>query len=100
MPPLLQINNVTMAYGGGLLSSDPPFIALDSFNLDLYETPARITTVAGESGSGKTMLANLILGFAQPTHGIEADYSGDVSPCLTTAYPSYFKGAYHEPAAH
>ena len=69
MPPLLQINNVTMAYGGGLLSSDPPFIALDSFNLDLYESPARITTVAGESGSGKTTLANLILGFAQPTEG-------------------------------
>jgi peptide/nickel transport system ATP-binding protein len=69
MPPLLQINNVTMAYGGGFLSSDPPFIALDSFNLDLYESPARITTVAGESGSGKTTLANLILGFAQPTEG-------------------------------
>lgn len=67
--PLLQIDNVTMAYGGGLLGSDPAFTALDGFSLDLYETPARITAIAGESGSGKTTLANLILGFVKPTQG-------------------------------
>jgi len=69
MSPLLQINNVTMTYGAGLLKSESVFTALDAFNLDLHETPARITTIAGESGSGKTTLANLILGFAQPTEG-------------------------------
>lgn len=67
--PLLQIDHVTMSYGGGFLSSEPVFSALDAFSLDLYEAPARITTIAGESGSGKTTLANLILGFAQPTQG-------------------------------
>ena len=67
--PLLQIDNVTMAYGGGFLSSEPSFVALDAFSLDLFESPARITTIAGESGSGKTTLANLILGFVQPSQG-------------------------------
>ncbi len=66
---LLQIKNATMAFRSGLLSSDPPFVALDSFSLDLHESPALITTIAGESGSGKTTLANLILGFMSPTAG-------------------------------
>ena len=77
--PVLQIKNATMAYGSGLLSSDPSFVALDSFNLDLYEEPARITTIAGESGSGKTTLANLILGFIRPTHGQILYKGADIS---------------------
>ena len=67
--PLLQIRDATMEFGGGFLSSQPPLVALDSFNLDLHESPAQITTIAGESGSGKTTLANLVLGFIAPTQG-------------------------------
>ena len=67
--PMLQIKNATMTFRSSLLSSDPPFVALDSFSLDLHESPALITTIAGESGSGKTTLANLILGFMRPTTG-------------------------------
>ncbi len=44
-------------------------VALDSFSLDIYESQAKIVTIAGESGSGKTTLVNLVLGFAQPTSG-------------------------------
>jgi len=67
--PLLQIQNASMTYGSGLLRSEPPFVALDSFSLDVHEAPAQITTIAGESGSGKTTLANLILGFIRPSSG-------------------------------
>jgi len=67
--PILQIKNATKTFGGGFLDSTPPLVALDRFNLDIYESPARITTIAGESGSGKTTLANAILGFTPLTEG-------------------------------
>ena len=54
--PILQIKNATKVFGGGLMNSSPPLVALDRFSMDIYEEPARITTIAGESGSGKTTL--------------------------------------------
>ena len=67
--PLLQIQNATREFGGGFLEQSRPIVALDHFNLDIYETPARITTIAGESGSGKTTLASAILGFMPLSSG-------------------------------
>ncbi len=67
--PLLRIQDATKVFGGGFLDATPPLVALDHFNLDIYEKPARITTIAGESGSGKTTLANAILDFLPLTEG-------------------------------
>jgi peptide/nickel transport system ATP-binding protein len=67
--PILQIKNATKTFGGGFLDATPPLVALDRFNLDIYEDPARITTIAGESGSGKSTLVNAILGFLPLTEG-------------------------------
>ena len=67
--PILQIKSATKTFGGGFLDPNPPLVALKDFNLDIYEEPARITTIAGESGSGKTTLANAILGFLPLTSG-------------------------------
>lgn len=61
--PLLKIENATRTFGGGFMESSKSIVALDRFNLEIFESPARITTIAGESGSGKTTLANAILGF-------------------------------------
>lgn len=69
MPPLLQIENATKIYGGGLLSTGPVTVALQDYNLTIEESPATITTIAGESGSGKSTLANLVLGFIKLTSG-------------------------------
>jgi oligopeptide/dipeptide ABC transporter ATP-binding protein len=67
--PILQIQNATKIFGGGFLESTPPLVALDHFNLDVYEDPARITTIAGESGSGKSTLVNAVLGFLPLSEG-------------------------------
>ena len=67
--PLLEVRNATKIFGGGFLSSAPPTVALQNFNLTIMEKPATITTIAGESGSGKTTLANLILNFIPLTSG-------------------------------
>jgi peptide/nickel transport system ATP-binding protein len=67
--PILQIKNATKTFGGGFMNSNPPLVALDHFNMDIYEEPARITTIAGESGSGKTTLISAVLGFLPLTSG-------------------------------
>ena len=67
--PLLDIERATKVYGGGLLQSGEPVVALRDFSLSIPERPASITTIAGESGSGKTTLANAILGFTSLTAG-------------------------------
>jgi peptide/nickel transport system ATP-binding protein len=43
--------------------------ALNDFSIVIQEKPASITTIAGESGSGKTTIANLVLGFTSITSG-------------------------------
>jgi peptide/nickel transport system ATP-binding protein len=67
--PILQIKNATRVFGGGLMDSNPPLVALDHFSMDIYDEPARITTIAGESGSGKTTLVSAVLGFLPLTSG-------------------------------
>lgn len=73
--PIMQIKNITKVFGGGLFSTSKPVVALDDYSLDIYDDPAKITTIAGESGSGKTTLVNLILGYLPPTEG-EILYKG------------------------
>ena len=45
--PLLEIKNVTKVFGGGLLSTSKPVVALDDYSLNIYDEPAKITTIAG-----------------------------------------------------
>jgi peptide/nickel transport system ATP-binding protein len=77
--PLLEINKATKIFGGGFLTSSPPTVALQDFDLTIPEKPASITTIAGESGSGKTTLANLILGFMPLTSGQILYKGGDIA---------------------
>lgn len=67
--PIISIQEATKIYGGGFLASSKPFVALDRFSLDIFESQSKIVTIAGESGSGKTTLANMVLGFTLPTSG-------------------------------
>lgn len=62
---LLQIRNATKVYKQG--KND--VVALQDFNLTIANKPASIVTIAGESGSGKTTIANLVLGFIGLTSG-------------------------------
>ncbi len=64
---LLKIENLTKIFviGGGLARSK--LVAVDGVSFQV--NPAEIFTLAGESGSGKTTVAKIVLGFEEPTSG-------------------------------
>jgi peptide/nickel transport system ATP-binding protein len=64
---LLELENVSRRYGGGLFSRRE-VMAVKDVNLRLEQEP-EIFTVVGESGSGKTTLARMILGMVPPSAG-------------------------------
>ena len=68
MSDLLEFKNVTKTYSRGLLSRVST-TALNDISLKLETEQPTILTVAGESGSGKTTMAMLLLGFITPTSG-------------------------------
>lgn len=77
--PLLELIGVEKRFGGGFLSrvAAPP--AVTDFSLTLPGDPPRLVTIAGESGSGKTTVARLVLGLLTASAG-EILYRGvDVS---------------------
>jgi peptide/nickel transport system ATP-binding protein len=71
---LLEFRNVTKTYTRGYFS-EAGTTALQDFSMVLDEDSPTIMTVAGESGSGKTTIAMLLLGFIEPTKG-EILYKG------------------------
>ena len=68
---LLTIEHATKVYkvSSGFLGEEKKVRALNDFSIVIPEKPASITTIAGESGSGKTTIANLVLGFTSITSG-------------------------------
>ena len=68
---LLTIEHATKIYkvSSGFLGEEKKVRALNDFSIVIPEKPASITTIAGESGSGKTTIANLVLGFTSITSG-------------------------------
>jgi peptide/nickel transport system ATP-binding protein len=70
MADLLEFRNVTKTYFTRIgLTRRESTTALDNISLKLFKETPGILTVAGESGSGKTTMANLLLGFIKPTDG-------------------------------
>lgn len=70
--PLIQLDHVTKIFGSG---SDIT-VALEDMTFSLPEQFPKIITIAGESGSGKTTMGMLMLGFYTPTTG-EVRYRGE-----------------------
>lgn len=68
MTDLLELRNVTKVFSRGLISQEST-VALNNVSLSIGEDEPTILTVAGESGSGKTTMAMLLLGFIEPTDG-------------------------------
>lgn len=63
--PLLELKNVSKIFG----SKNDYTIALEDMTFALDENFPKIVTIAGESGSGKTTMGMLLLGFYGPTFG-------------------------------
>ena len=66
--PLLAFHNVTKTFGGGLFAG-PARTALQACSFQLTADHPQITSVVGQSGSGKTTMARMILGLEQPSSG-------------------------------
>lgn len=77
MTPLIELRNVSKFFGGNPKKKKNPGItvALDDMTFTLENDFANIITVAGESGSGKTTMMMLLLGFYEPSEG-EVRYNG------------------------
>jgi len=71
MTPLLELKNVSKVFG----KAKSITVALDDMCLGVEEDFPHIITIAGESGSGKTTMGLLLLGFYVPTSG-QALYRG------------------------
>jgi len=65
-PPVIVARGLRKAYPGRR-ESDPPTVALESFDLEVTEH--EVACIVGPSGCGKTTLLNLIAGFEQPSEG-------------------------------
>jgi peptide/nickel transport system ATP-binding protein len=82
MPPLLEAQHVRKVFrsGGGLLQADSTeTVAVDDFTLAIDGDTPSFTTIAGESGSGKTTIARLLLGVTPPSEGSVRYRGMDVS---------------------
>lgn len=69
MANLLELQNVSKIFGGGLFNRSNVTIAVQDVSFAIPEDRPAITAIAGESGSGKTTLARLLLGVVPPTTG-------------------------------
>lgn len=66
---LLSAENLTRVYNLGRLLSRERIVAVNSLDFALPAERPEIFTLAGESGSGKTTVAKMILGFVEPSAG-------------------------------
>ncbi|MCL4506939.1 MAG: ABC transporter ATP-binding protein [Chloroflexi bacterium] len=69
MPNLIQVQNASKIYGGGLIKRSDATIAVDKVTFTLSDEYPTITAIAGESGSGKTTLSLLMMGQISPDAG-------------------------------
>ena len=69
MGDLLEVNNVTKTFPLGGIIRRKYVTAVEDISIRIPENEQVIVTLAGESGSGKTTIANMIMGFMKPTSG-------------------------------
>jgi len=72
---LLQVGHLTKIFRSGGFSAGKELVAVDDVSFDIPTEKPVTLTLAGESGSGKTTTARMVLGFTKPTQG-EITYRG------------------------
>ena len=66
-PTLIELANISVAFGGSLLRNGPSVKAVD--NVSLLISRGERLGIVGESGSGKSTLGRVMLGVQEPTEG-------------------------------
>ena len=83
--PLIEALDLRKVFrSGGLLSTETETVAVEHFSLTLSADSPTFATIAGESGSGKTTIARMLLGLLEPTSG-EVRYRGQPLRSLDSA---------------
>jgi len=102
MLPLLEARRLRKVFqgGGGLFGERTKTVAVDNFSLTISADQPSFTTIAGESGSGKTTIARLLLGIIDPTAG-EVRYRGrnlrEVNPEEYRAFRQDVQAIFQDP---
>jgi len=73
--PLLEVNHVTKVFSTGGIFKKGVLKAVDDVSFEVSGKDPKIICLAGESGSGKTTIAKMVLGLIEPTSG-EIKYKG------------------------
>ena len=104
MAPLLELRNVSKIFGGGMFNRKNVTVAVDDISFTISQDNPEITTIAGESGSGKSTMARLLLGVTTPTYGTvlykgkalstmtrkeRKEFRREVQPILQDPFESY-----------
>jgi len=70
MPPLLEARRVRKVFrSGNFFGEQTETVAVSDFSPTISDDEPSFTTIAGESGSGKTTIARLLLGVTDATEG-------------------------------
>jgi len=69
MVAILEAKNMTKVFPLGGLMHKKYVTAVENFSFQIQEDDRKVITLAGESGSGKTTIVNVLLGFIKPTYG-------------------------------
>jgi peptide/nickel transport system ATP-binding protein len=98
--PLLAFESVSKYFGSGLFGRAKK-VALQPCSFRLASNHAQIIAVVGQSGSGKTTMARMILGLEKPSAGQVryrgdslADLSGEAARCYRQEVQAIFQDPY------
>ncbi len=99
---LLEIKSLTKTFASRGLMKRKEIVAVDGVSFSLSAEKPIILTLAGESGSGKTTTARLILGFIKPTSG-KIMYNGkdiwEMDPTEWKEYRREIQAIFQDPYA-